>query len=178
MCSLRDAKQHFASTAEAFANPDWETSPSSMTRKLRDIVEKHQNYSPPYHIEQIEHAIVHVQKFELCLHQRCRVKEPDAPIHHDPFWYYNGYDEALDSLVWCMQSLKQHDSTYCKEYTDMLCSHEIFFEFFMTLNLWKRYCQAIEDAPAMEAAAARARVLQQRSSDERGVATWEYRCSK
>ncbi|KAL5638828.1 hypothetical protein ACGC1H_003252 [Rhizoctonia solani] len=174
MCSLREAEQHFVSTAEAFAKPDWENSRHSMTRKLRDIVEKYKDNSPPYHIEQIEHAIVDVQKFELRLHQRCRNKKPDEPIHHDPFWYYNGYDEALDTLVWCMESLQQYDHEYCKKYPDMLSPYEIHFVLLLTLNRWKRYCQAIKDAPDMEESAAQARVFAAEiKALHEEIATWE-----
>ncbi|KAG8726883.1 hypothetical protein FRC11_014293 [Ceratobasidium sp. 423] len=177
MCSINAAQQYFSSTAEIFAKPDWESSPRSITRKLRDLVEEYKNNTPENLIEQINRVAVNVQKFEHRIHQRCRVKKPDAPIHPDPFWIYNGYEDALDSLILSMgsQSYKQYERRAREQYPDMLSTYGVHFEFFLMLDALKSYCQAIKDAPDIEARKARARAFaaEIKAANEE-VATWKY----
>ncbi|KDN36612.1 hypothetical protein RSAG8_10715, partial [Rhizoctonia solani AG-8 WAC10335] len=166
MYSINDAREHFESIAEDFAKPDWETSPSSITHKLRNLVEKHKNNTPPRFIKPVERAIVDsqlveramadVQKFEIRIHHRCRVKKPDAPIHPDPFWCYNGYDDALESLVANMSDGCSKDVLgYREKYPDMLWVYGLHFDLRLTLDLWRTHSQLIKDAPAIEASLAR-----------------------
>ncbi|KAH7333916.1 hypothetical protein B0J17DRAFT_708989 [Rhizoctonia solani] len=162
MCSPITAEQYFTSIAEDFAKPDWETSPRSTTYKLRELINR---------------VIVNVQKFELRIHHRCRVKKPDAPIHHDPFWFYNGYDDALDSLVWnmCSEGRKQAEHRDRNQYPHMLSCYKLHYELLWTLNLWRSFCQAIKDAPAAEERTAPARAFAAEiKALNQEVATWEY----
>ncbi|KAJ1303936.1 hypothetical protein OPQ81_008347 [Rhizoctonia solani] len=175
MYSISDAQEYLNSTAEIFAKPDWANSPRSITHKLRNLVENHENNSPPELIEEINRVIIRVQKFELRIYHRCRVKKPAAPIHPDPFWIYNGYEDALDSFVWYMGSQSWRTPRYREKYPEMLSPYRLHFELLLTLELWKSFCQTIKNAPAIEASMAQAREFAADIKAAREeVATWEH----
>ncbi|CAE6442057.1 unnamed protein product [Rhizoctonia solani] len=175
MCRILDAIEWFDSTAETFAKPDWESSPRSITHKLKGLVERHKDNSPANLIDLINLVIVQVHKFELRIYYRCRIKKPNEPIHPDPFWIYNGYADALESLVWNMDSLTWRNHRDSEKYPDMLSTYELHYELLLTLELWKYFCQAIKDAPAVEERRARACAFAAEiEAIQKEVATWEY----
>ncbi|KAF8674663.1 hypothetical protein RHS04_07102 [Rhizoctonia solani] len=175
MCRILDAQEWFEFTAEIFAKPDWESSSRSITHKLKALVEQHKDNSPPALIDTINRVVVEVQKFELRIHYRCRVKKPDQPIHPDPFWIYNGYEDALDSFVWSMGSPQWRNHRENKNYPDMLSPYELHYELLLTLELWKSFSQTIKDAPAVEVRQARARAFAaEMEAMQKEVESWGY----
>lgn len=57
-------------------------------------------------------AAAEVHKHEYRIHQRCRVKKPEDPIHPDPFFVHNGYYEALEDLMYFLQQDSDREGEY------------------------------------------------------------------
>ncbi|CUA74331.1 hypothetical protein RSOLAG22IIIB_05493 [Rhizoctonia solani] len=148
------AQKYFASVVELFAKSDWADSPRSMTYNLRDITENHCNHTPIIIYEMISIALIHVRLFEESIHERCRVKEPDAPIHPDPFWYYDGYEYVLGALVewWKREGCKIIPREQYESKPEMFRIHDFFIQLLCKFILWEDYCIEIEDDLGIRAA--------------------------
>ncbi|CCO28745.1 hypothetical protein RSOLAG1IB_08362 [Rhizoctonia solani AG-1 IB] len=174
MCQINDAQDWFESTAETFAKPDWESSTRSITNRLKELVERHKDNSPPELIDMINAAVERVHKFELRIYYRCRIKKSNEPIHPDPFWIYNGYEDALESLVLSMNLPRWMHYKDNNKYRDMLWPYELHYELLLMLELWKYFSQGVKDARGIEEARNRAGAFAAETEAlQKEVETWE-----
>ncbi|KDN35222.1 hypothetical protein RSAG8_11753, partial [Rhizoctonia solani AG-8 WAC10335] len=96
---LNSVRELYDSTIEAFRRPDWEDSDASIVKKLRRILENKVDSTDRKLVNLIKGGIEDVYPFECELHKLCLAHKAGSALHPDPYFAYNGYNDALDWLL-------------------------------------------------------------------------------